>query len=125
MKGMHEEDAAGVKAGCASSCECTRAVVSICFLPGQSPRWYSIGTFNEYNGGFPGPDGMIASQVELWVSNQALAIPVSVVPSLPAPAANWQLLFRQTNGFWFTPGQWSVSPGGTSKERTVLNVEHP
>eukprot|EP00439_Symbiodinium_sp_Y106_P023814 s379_g2.t3 len=82
--------------------------------------WYSIGTFNEYNGGFPGPDGMIASQVELWVSNQALAIPVSVVPSLPAPAANWQLLFRQTNGFWFTPGQWSVNPGDSSADNFAI-----
>ena len=96
------------------------------FSPSQCPRWYSIGAFSIYSGGMPGPGDQIATQVELWVSTVELEIPTpDPVPLLPAPAANWQLLFRQTNGFWFTPGQWSVSPGGTSKERTVLNVEHP
>eukprot|EP00439_Symbiodinium_sp_Y106_P023215 s379_g2.t2 len=31
--------------------------------------WYSIGAHYEYNGGFPGPTGIIVSRVELWVSN--------------------------------------------------------
>ena len=48
----------------------SRAVVlTLSLLRSQWSRWYSIGAHYEYNGGFPGPTGIIVSRVELWVSN--------------------------------------------------------
>eukprot|EP00439_Symbiodinium_sp_Y106_P063608 s3223_g9.t2 len=92
--------------------------------------WYSIGAFNEYLGGFPGPDGIIASQVELWVSNESLAIPtppspppaISPVPPVAsaAPSATWTLLFRQTNNFFFHPGLLSLNDNDDSADNYAI-----
>ena len=90
--------------------------------PNSNYWWYSIGAFNEYNGGFPGPAGNIATQVELWVSTVELETtpPPAPVPLLPQPAANWQLVFRQTNNFFFAPGMFSLNPSDSTAQNYAI-----
>jgi hypothetical protein len=81
--------------------------------------FYSVGSFKKWSSGIPGPSAAV-QQVELYVksSNSVSKILAQEKAAHEAHMAGrtWHLMARNTNGFWFSKGQWNLNENDESND---------